>query len=83
MFAPAKAGRVPRGVDGYDNDSGRKRKLAAETAEAFSPLPASHAGAMTGGKSAENLKAFLDPAAIDAHLRDPAACTQFKLTVTE
>ena len=83
MFAPAKAGRKARGVEGFDNDSGRKRKLAAETAEAFAPLPASHATAMTGDKCATGLKALLDPVAIDEQLRSPAACTQFKLTVTE
>ena len=82
-FAPAKAGRQPRGVAGYENDSGRKRKLAAETAEAFAPLSASHATAMTGGKGVENLKALLDPAVIDEQLRDTGRGTQFKLTVTE
>ena len=82
-FAPAQVGRQPRGVPGYDNDSGRKRKLAAETAEAYSPLPASLASVVTGDKCVDKFQPVLDPAAIDEHMRDPATCTQFKLTVTE
>lgn len=83
MFAPAKVGRQPRGVADFHNDNGRKRKLAAETAEAFAPLLASHSSVVTGDKCVDKLQAVLDPVAIDQHLRDPATCTQFKITVTE